>query len=121
MEPILNISWGQEEPYNKYCNRRNLVGKQKPALTGCSATAMAMIVAHNEYPQTLVINGENINWAEMKKDTLAGNLTSKGKDDVARLIGSIYNFVNKIAQPGFTLITPLRNLLQATLTAGISG
>lgn len=105
-EPLLNISWGQEEPYNKYCNRRNLAGKQKPALTGCSATAMAMIVAHNEYPQTLVINGENINWAEMKKDTLAGNLTSKGKDDVARLIGSIYNFVNKIAQPGFTLITP---------------
>lgn len=82
---------------------------------------LAMIVAHNEYPQTLVINGENINWAEMKKDTLAGNLTSKGKDDVARLIGSIYNFVNKIAQPGFTLITPLKNLLQATLTAGISG
>ena len=105
-EPLLNISWGQEDPYNKYCNRRNLAGKQKSAFTGCSATAMAMIVAHNEYPQTLIINGETLDWVGMKKKTLARDLTSKGKDDAARLIGSIYNFVNKIAQPEFTLITP---------------
>lgn len=105
-KPLLNISWGQGNPYNKYCFRRNLVGKKKSACSGCSATAMAMIAAYNEYPNTLIINGEPIDWAGMKTDTLAHSLTNKGKDDVARLIGSIYNFVRKIARPNYTLITP---------------
>lgn len=67
---------------------------------------MAMIAAFNEYPNTLIINNELIDWNGMKASTSANYLTSKGKDDVAQLIGSIYNFVRKIARPTYTLITP---------------
>lgn len=104
--PLLNTTWGQRSPFNKYCNRMNIAGEQKSALTGCSTTALAMILTHNEYPQTLVINGETMDWSGMKTDPYISNLTSKGQDDVARLMGSIYNFVNKIARPKYTLITP---------------
>ncbi len=105
-QPLLTITWGQRSPFNRYCYRRTVSGEQKSALTGCSTTAMAMILAHNEYPQTLVINGETINWSGMKIDPYITNLNSKGQDDVARLMGSIYNCVNKIATSKYTLITP---------------
>ena len=104
--PLLNTTWGQRSPYNKYCYRWNKVGKKKSALTGCSTTAMAMIVTHNEYPEYLIVNGDTLTWSEMKSDPYADRLSDKGKDDVARLMGSIYYFVNKIAEASFTLITP---------------
>ena len=104
--PLLKTTWGQRSPFNKYCNRRNIAGEQKSALTGCSTTAMAMIVTHNEYPQNLIVNGDTLDWSGMKSNPYITNLTSKGQDDVARLMGSIYYFVNKIARPKYTLITP---------------
>ncbi len=104
--PLLNTTWGQDPPYNKYCYRWNKVGKKKSALTGCSTTAMAMIVTHNEYPQNLIVNGDTLNWSGMKSKPFAYLLSDKGEDDVARLMGSIYYFVNKVAEASFTLITP---------------
>ncbi len=104
--PLLNISWGQLDPYNRYCKRKNLILQKKSAYTGCSTTAMAMIVANNEYPQTLRINGNLLDWAGMKSDTTAFFLLEKNKEEIALLMGSIYNFVKKVATRSFTLITP---------------
>lgn len=104
--PMLKTNWGQNDPYNRYCFRRNLVGKKKQALTGCTTTAMSMIVTCNEFPQTLEINGEILGWKGMKTSDLATSLSDKGQDDVARLMGGIYNSVSKIARKEYTLITP---------------
>lgn len=102
--PMLQTNWGQDYyGYNKYCYRDN--GK-KQAKTGCSATAMAMITAYNEFPKSLNINGKLLNWKEMKKHTTIDSLSTSGYDDVALLMGSIYNHVKKIPGDGYTLITP---------------
>lgn len=103
---MLKTNWGQRDPYNRYCFRRNLVGKKKQALTGCTTTAMSMIVTCNEFPQTLEINGEILDWKGMKTSDWVQDLSDKGQNDVARLMGSIYNSVSKIARPEYTLITP---------------
>ena len=101
--PMLQTNWGQRAPYNNYCFRNN--GK-KVALTGCSATAMAMITTYNEFPKSLTINGSLLNWSEMKKYPDAGFLSAAAQDDVAKLMGSIYNHVKKITGDDYTLITP---------------
>lgn len=102
--PLLTYSWGQRSPYNRYC-RRGLF-KDKPALTGCSSTAMAMIVAYNEFPQSLTINGSTINYSGITSGATIDYVDKPYKDQIALLMGSIYNFVTKVATSGFTLITP---------------
>jgi len=67
---------------------------------------MAMIVTYNEFPQTVLVNNNTLNWSLMKSEYLAGNLDSTGKNHVALLMGSIFNFVNKIATDDYTMITP---------------
>ena len=106
VSPLLNYSWGQGSPYNEYCFRRNLVFKRKSAVTGCSTTAMAMIVAANRFPHTLTINDSLIVWADIMATFDADDLEDSVKNQVALLMGSIYNHVNKIAVKGATLITP---------------
>lgn len=80
--------------------------KQKMALTGCSSTAMAMIVAYNEFPQTLTINGSMIDYAGIKSGKTIESVSEPYVDYIALLMGSIYNFVKKVTTAGFTLITP---------------
>lgn len=104
--PMLRTNWGQGSPYNKYCKRQNLIFQWKSAQTGCSTTAMAMIVAQNEYPQTLIVNGDTMDWYQMKTIPDAGYLSEEGKDDVAMLMATIFANVNKVATKKFTLITP---------------
>lgn len=105
-EPMLRTNWGQGSPYNKYCKRQNLIFKWKSALTGCSTTAMAMIVTQNEYPQTLIINGNIMDWEQMKTSLDANKLSEEGKDDVAMLMATIFANVKKTATKKSTLITP---------------
>lgn len=106
VSPLLNYSWYQEYPYNKYCFRRNLAFKKKSALTGCSTTAMAMIVAANRYPDVLTINDTLIVWPDITSKYTAYELDEPEQNQVALLMGSIYNDVCKIAVKGATLITP---------------
>lgn len=105
-DPMLTYSWGQSSPYNWYCFRTTIGGNYVNAYTGCSTTAMAMIVTYNEFPQTVSVNNNTLNWTLMKSEYVAGNLDSTGKNHVALLMGSIYNFVNKIATEDYTMITP---------------
>lgn len=105
-DPLLTYSWGQSSPYNWYCFRTTIGGNIVNAYTGCSTTAMAMIVTYNEFPQIVSVNNNTLNWTLMKSEYLAGNLDYTGKNHVALMMGSIYNFVNKIATDSYTMITP---------------
>lgn len=49
VEPLLgDIAWSQEEPYNMSCPQIN----DTACVTGCGATAIAMIMAYHQYPTT---------------------------------------------------------------------
>jgi hypothetical protein len=102
--PLLSYSWNQNSPYNSYCKRGGK--KQKGALTGCSTTAMAMIVAYNEFPQTLIIDDTQINYSGIKSGNSIASVTSTYKNQIALLMGGIFKDVKKITGGGFTLITP---------------
>lgn len=104
--PMLTYSWGQRNPYNLYCFRTTLGGDTVNAKTGCSTTAMAMIVAYNEFPQVVSVNDSTLNWTLMKSAHNAHDLSPTGQNHVALLMGSIYNIVDKIATDASTLITP---------------
>jgi len=101
--PMLVTNWGQSYMYNNYCKRG--ISKQKSAYTGCSNTAIAMIMTHNEYPE-LTINSTKLDWKKMKADTTIYRLDSNSQDQVALLLGYIFNNVTKITSKSFTLITP---------------
>ena len=101
--PLLTINWDQNSPYNHYCKRGK--NKDKNALAGCSSTALAMILAYNEYPN-LWVNGWNIDWTELKKFPKIDSLDAGYQDQVKLLLGSIYSKVKKYTTESFTLITP---------------
>ncbi len=103
---LLSTNWGQLNPYNIHCMRTNLIGEYKSAYTGCSTTALAMIMVHNEFPQTLVVNGNQMNWNAMKTDAAIEMLSNEGFIDVSMLMASIFTQVKKISTKNFTLITP---------------
>lgn len=111
-EPMLKISWGQtyykgpgtngiKINYNSYCKRN----KGNEAYAGCSVVAMAMIVATNEFPQSLVLNNRKVDYGLMT-DGLPCPKTSQGVEDMNLIIGSIFNNVNKRATKNYTLVTP---------------
>lgn len=100
-DPLLTYSWDQIPFYNNYCKRgRN---NQKQAAIGCSTTAMAMIVAFNEYP-SLKLNGVDIDYKNIKNNANLSDTTTQNQ--IALLMGSIYNFVKKTTSKKYTLITP---------------
>lgn len=104
--PLMSYSWGQSSPYNDYCYRRNLVGKKKRAYTGCSNTALSMIMACNEYPKDYYANGVKVDWKRLK-ETFSISLDSiETKKQVALLMASNFYDVKKVAMKGYTLITP---------------
>jgi len=112
--PMLTYSWNQNSPYNMYCFRTPLGGYPVNALTGCSNTAMAMIVTYNEFPQTLSINNVTLNWELMKSDSLSTDLDSIRINHIALLMGSIYNYVDKVVTESYTMITPqqIKNVME---------
>lgn len=99
--PMLSYSWSQEDPYNLYCQN----GSGVCVNTGCSTTAMAMIVAYNEFPQSMQVNGVTLDWNGMKSAYKATSLPSANQNHVALLMGSIFNFVQHFLLDG-TLIFP---------------
>lgn len=105
--PILNINWSQGQwdtpgVYNKYCIKDN----GKYAYSGCSTTALAMIMAHNEFPTTFKVNGKKLDWKDMKLSKSADGLNSQAQEDVSLLFGAIYNNVKHSSTQSGTLITP---------------
>lgn len=48
--PLITTQWGQNEPYNLAIPRLSSISKR--FVTGCTATAMAQIMKHYEYPTT---------------------------------------------------------------------
>ncbi len=102
--PLLTYSWAQASPYNYFCKRGLM--KDKEAYTGCSSTAMAMIVAYNEFPQTLIINRDTLSYPGMKGRFIIQDISEPYADQIALLMGGIYNFVTKVTTSSFTLITP---------------
>ena len=111
VQPMLTYSWGQQSPYYKYCYRYPLFSGPKQALVGCSNVALAMIMAYNEYPTTMVLNGVLLDWSELKMP----DLSSFGKECAAQLCGGIFNTVPHISGKNFTLVTPtaIRNRMQS--------
>lgn len=101
--PLLAYSWGQKTPYNNYCYRNKAKGKH--AYTGCSNTALSMIMVHVGYPENFYINNWKMEWAQMriniKKDS-----TSTAAYNIARLLGVNFKNVHKWVTRSFTLITP---------------
>lgn len=55
--PLLTVDWGQHYPFNEYIKNEN---GSKNAPTGCVSTAIAMVLAYWEYPQT--IGSSTIDW-----------------------------------------------------------
>lgn len=106
-ERLLETNWGQSD-YNEYCFRDNLAFERKSALPGCSTTALAMIMAYNQYPSHYTVNDTTLDWSSIRT---VGKITDYPSDapsyrQIQLLMGSIYNTVNKIAVKGATLITP---------------
>ena len=101
--PLVNLLWGQEEPYNKYCSR-----KKRNVAVGCSNIALAMIMTTNEFPTYMYINGNMMDWKEMKKEKKLDEETSskEAQEDITRLVWCIFRQVKKAVTKNGTLITP---------------
>lgn len=111
--PMLKTEWGQGDfgvkgVYNKYCYKTTILGKQKYVKAGCTTIAAAQIIAHNEFPNDLYVNGYKLDYKQLKLHRRASQYDpSQTTEPISQLIGLIYNFTWKIFKwPKGTLITP---------------
>lgn len=87
--------WGQGQPYNNQC----IMPNGSKALTGCIATAFAIIMRYHKWPEYGVkaiynmYTGEKIditqhayNWDNMPLEYLSGRYTSEQADEVSALM-----------------------------------
>lgn len=102
--PLLaNIQWGQDEPFNRMCP---LYNEKYRSVTGCTATAMAQILAYWKYPEVLKSDIDsyetetynlwiptiyadeqtNYDWDNMLDSYPDGNYTDEQADAVAKLM-----------------------------------
>ena len=102
--PLLgNIQWGQDEPFNRMCPLYN--GNYR-SVTGCTATAMAQVLAYWKYPEVLKSDIDsydtqkynlriptiyadeqtNYDWDNMLDSYNDGNYTDEQADAVAKLM-----------------------------------
>ncbi len=112
VEPMLNTKWEQGEwnkqgVYNQYCYKYTLFGKKKYVLTGCSTTAMASIVAYNEFPPILLVLKDTVDLSTIKTIENANSCADSSATDIGLLMGSIFHSVNPlfVLEAG-TCITP---------------
>ena len=62
IDPLLNVSWHQDSPYNKYVKEKNCpVFKSSPA--GCIPVAIGMLLSYWKYPQ--VIHNTTFDWNQI--------------------------------------------------------
>ncbi len=90
--------WDEKGVYNRYCYKYTLIGKEKKYVkAGCSTTAMATIVAYNEFPANLYVLGKKIDYKKIKSvdNPISSDRTSEEiKEGVGLLFGSIFHSVN---------------------------
>lgn len=80
VEHYVPTTWGQGDPYNKFCPIRE--GKHCPV--GCVAVAIGQILAKHQSPKE--IKGYNLNWNKMIESPSIHDLDSIGVDNIARLL-----------------------------------
>lgn len=96
--------WGQRDPFNAQCYKIN----GSPALTGCTATATAIVMRYLQYPdkgsgtlpsyefkeeggsrsftQSAIALGHKYNWSQMPENSNTDTWTSQQKEQVSTLI-----------------------------------
>lgn len=74
------VKWGQRDPYNKYCPVKNGTA----TLTGCVATSVAQLMAIYKHPQSY--DGYSLSWDDMTFRKYIDFCSTKGQDDIARLM-----------------------------------
>lgn len=103
VEPMIKTKWDQGEwdamdAYNQFCYKFTITGQKKYVLAGCSTTAMAQLVAYNEFPTELyvlntLVDLSTINNIENANDN---TISAKSAQDVGLLLGSIFHSVNPL-------------------------
>ena len=63
ISPMLQVAWGQSYPYNDYVRDTIQCNNYHGVLTGCVATATAMLLSYWKCPTTL--NGLNLDWDDI--------------------------------------------------------
>lgn len=74
------VKWGQREPYNLCCP----IIDGNRTLTGCTATAVAQLMAVYKYPSSY--NGYSFDWNQMTSYPWASLCSNVGKNQIARLM-----------------------------------
>lgn len=77
--PILKTSWNQSAPYNNLCPTVN--GQRTP--TGCTATAMAQVMKHH-------------NWPEKPLRPITWTNTNTGKEETVDITKNTYDWANML-------------------------
>ncbi len=99
-EPLTHLRWGQDPPFNTYCTAG---GKKR--LTGCSITALCQILATLREPGELYVDGNALSWEEMTCAPEVKLLSSRGREDVPKLLGATFNCTGKMFLNGGTAIS----------------
>lgn len=100
ISPMLKTNWSQTGLYDDECDNKAV---------GCSALALAMIIAYNEQPTTLKVNGTTILWNSINEvNQLTSTSSETAKIQIPLLIASIYHKCSKMyfRNRNETLITP---------------
>lgn len=82
------VKWDQEYPYNNYCPLKD----NKRTATGCVATAVAQLMSIYQYPNSY--EGYTFDWDEMTLNKYATFCSSKGQEQIARLMAELGNESN---------------------------
>lgn len=77
--PMLKTSWNQSSPYNNYCPTVN--GQKTP--TGCTATAMAQVMKHH-------------NWPEKPTKAISWTNSATGKQETVDITKNTYDWANML-------------------------
>ena len=94
VSPLLMTKWGQGDPFNTY------VPTGCP--TGCVPTAIAQIMAFEEFSSTMVFDGETCSWSEMKTVRTYPNASSDGTPEGARQVA---HFLKALGSPSNCNVT----------------
>jgi hypothetical protein len=101
VKELITTKWGQDAPYNNYCPRIGI----KTAPTGCSATALAQVMAFWKHPKTFngtvpgytteksriampSLPATTFDWANMADDYTSGTNAAQ-QEAVARLLSYV--------------------------------
>lgn len=99
--PMLKTKWNQGDwnkvdAYNRFCYKYTLFGRKRYVLAGCSTTAMASIVAYNNYPTHLYVLNDEVDLTSIRlvENANGSMVAPESAVDVGLLIGGIFNSVN---------------------------